>query len=239
MASPTDLDSLTAAILVGGLGTRLRASVRDRPKVLAEVLGRPFLAYLLDQLADAGVRRTVLCTGHLAGLVRDAFGPSYRGMELAYSEEQTPLGTGGALRLALPQLDSDPALALNGDSYCQADLGGLLGFFRSQKAKAALLLAGVPDTSRYGRVAVDETGAVVRFVEKGGAAGPGWINAGIYVLGQEALGAIPENRPVSLEREVYPAFVGRGLYGWQGGGRFIDIGTPESYAEAAAFFAAR
>jgi NDP-sugar pyrophosphorylase family protein len=238
MNSQPDLNTLTAAILVGGLGTRLQARVQDRPKVLANVNGRPFLAYLLDQLSSAGICQTVLCTGHLASMVEDTFGPSHGGMRLAYSHEKAPLGTAGALRLALPQLYSDPVLVLNGDSFCDADLGGFLGFYRSRGANATVLLTEVPDTGRFGRVALNEEEQIIRFEEKGSAAGAGWINAGIYLLSQRLLLDIPTSRAVSLEREVFPAWVGRGLYGWRGGGRFIDIGTPDSYAEAARFFAA-
>jgi NDP-sugar pyrophosphorylase family protein len=159
-------------------------------------------------------------------------------MQLAYSQEKAPLGTAGALRLALPQLHSNPVLVLNGDSYCKADLGGFLGFFRSRRANATVLLTEVPDTGRFGRVALNEEEQIIQFEEKGSAAGAGWINAGIYLLSQRLLRDIPTSGAVSLEREVFPAWVGRALYGWRGGGRFIDIGTPDSYAEAARFFAA-
>jgi NDP-sugar pyrophosphorylase family protein len=232
------LSTTTAAILVGGLGTRLQSRVHDRPKVLAEVLGRPFLAYLLDQLASAGVPRVVLCTGHLASMVQDTFGSDFRGMEVAYSQENAPLGTGGALGLALGQLRSDPVLVLNGDSYCQGDLAGFLDFYEANKASAAVLLTPVQDTRRFGRVTV-EGDAIIQFEEKGGTPGAGWINAGVYLLSQQLLNEIPPERVVSLEREVFPSWLGRGLYGWRGGGQFIDIGTPDSYAEAASFFAAR
>ena len=114
---------VTAAILAGGLGTRLRPAVADRPKVLAPVGGRPYLTYLLDQLAGAGVREVVLLTGYAADEVRDALGDRYGRMRLRYSVEPAPLGTAGALRLALPLLAAPAVLLLNGDSYCDADLG--------------------------------------------------------------------------------------------------------------------
>jgi D-glycero-alpha-D-manno-heptose 1-phosphate guanylyltransferase len=235
----SDLSTLAAAILVGGLGTRLQSRVHDRPKVLAEVLGRPFLAYLLDQLASAGIQHATLCTGHMAGMVKDTFGQAHGGMQLAYSPEKSLLGTGGALRLALAQLRSDPVLVLNGDSYCQADLAGFAGFYQSKRAGAAIMLTEVADTTRFGRVTLDDQNAIIQFEEKGSAVGVGWINAGLYLLSQHVLNEIPQGRAVSLEREVFPSWLGRGLYGWRGGEQFIDIGTPDSYAEAASFFAAR
>jgi D-glycero-alpha-D-manno-heptose 1-phosphate guanylyltransferase len=126
---------------------------------------------------------------------------------------------------------------MNGDSYCQADLGAFWAWHLARQAAASLLLTQVADTRRYGRVALDAQDAVTGFVEKSAAGGPGWISAGIYLLGRELLAAIPAGRAVSVEREVFPAWVGRGLYGCPGGGRFLDFGTPESLAELPAFFA--
>src|SRR5437667_6347363 len=113
---------ITAAILAGGLGTRLRHTVADRPKVLAPVGGRHYLAYLLDQLAGAGISEVVLLTGHRAEQVQSTFGESYAGMGLRYSAEPAPLGTGGAVRRALPLFSAPTILLLNGDSYCDVDL---------------------------------------------------------------------------------------------------------------------
>lgn len=233
------LAGMTAAVLAGGLGTRLLSAVADRPKVLAEVHGRPFLACLLDQLVDAGLRRIVLLTGHRAEMVERAFGSNYRGAELVYSPEPTPLGTGGAVRLALPHLASDTALLLNGDSYCQVDLAAFHGAHLAARAQTSLALVEVPDTSRYGRVELDAEDRIVGFLEKGGAAARGWINAGVYLLDRRWIEAIPAGRAVSLEREVFAARVGHGLSGFRCHGRFLDIGTPESYREAERFFAPR
>jgi NDP-sugar pyrophosphorylase family protein len=231
-----DLSTTTAVVLAGGLGTRLHSVVSDCPKGLAQVGGRPFLTFLLDQLDAAGVRRAVLCTGYLGEQVKETFGDKYRGLHLLYSQEHSPLGTGGALRLAVPVLASDPVLVLNGDSYCEADLAALPDWRREHRAKATLLLTHVPDTQRYGRVTIDEQGAVLAFEEKGTVVGPGWINAGIYVLSHRLLLTIPGTGTVSLEREVFPAWIGHGLFGCPGDGRFLDIGTPESYGAAEEFF---
>ena len=231
-----DLANVTAAILVGGLGTRLRSVVADRPKVLAEIRERPFLAYLLDELAGAGVRTVVLCTGYLGEQVQALFGDSYGSLRLVYSRESSPLGTAGALRLALPLFKSDSVLVMNGDSFCQANLRAFWAWHCAQGADATLLLTRMPDTKRYGRVHVDEDGLVLRFDEKGHNGGPGWINAGIYLLNHRLLLTIPASGAVSLEREVFPAWIGRGLYGYRSEARFLDIGTPEAYAVAEQFF---
>src|ERR1041384_4288401 len=117
-----DLSDITAAVLAGGFGTRLRSVVADRPKVLAEIGGRPFLSYLFEQLAANGCRSVVLCTGYLGEQVYRIYGEQYGSLGLRYSQEAQPLGTGGALRFALGQFASDPVLVLNGDSFYGTDL---------------------------------------------------------------------------------------------------------------------
>ena len=230
------LDTLTAAILGGGQGTRLRAVVADRQKIVASVAGRPFLMRLLDQLADAGLRRVVICTGYKSEQVAEMAGREYRGMSLRYSPEPSPLGTAGALRNALPLFESDPVLALNGDSLCEADLAAFWRAHRERNACGSLVVREVADPRQSGRVSFDAAGAVTSFVEKGASVGPGWINAGIYLLGRALLESIPADRPVSLERETFPAWIGRGLAAFPTAGKFLDIGTPESYAAAQKMF---
>ena len=227
----------TAAILAGGLGTRLRPAVGDRPKALARVTDRPFIAFLLDQLEAAGVRDTILLTGHRAAQVRDELGERHGSMRLRYSREAEPLGTGGAVRLALPMIEADTLLLLNGDSFCDTDLDAFGRFHDSERC--SLLLARVEDAGRFGQVHADEDGTIHSFAEKGGSCGPAWINAGVYLLPRALVKMIPANRAVSLEREVFPRLVREGqLRGFRQGGAFIDIGTPESYALAESFVGA-
>jgi len=229
--------NLTATILAGGLGTRLRSMVADRPKVLAEIHERPFLAYLLDQLATVGVRNVVICTGYLGEQVQAIFGNAYGEMQLHYSQESSPMGTAGALRLALPKLESDPVLVMNGDTFCAIDLERFYAWHRDRGARATMALIKVNDAARYGRVRVDPEGVVVHFAEKSEGSGPAWVNAGIYLVDRALLETIETNRLVSLEKEIFPAWIGKGLYGYLCGGRFLDIGTPQSYADAQRFFA--
>jgi len=168
-------------------------------------------------------------------LVADPPGPRQGPMRIRCSREPAPLGTAGALRLALPHTTSDPVLAMNGDSLCEADLAAFLAFHRLSQAKASIVLTHVEDASRYAKVRFDDHGRVTRFDEKIPAAGPGWISAGIYLLSRDLIGQIPADRAVSIERETFPAWIGRGLYAWPGGARFIDIGTPQSYLDAQSF----
>lgn len=237
-ARRADIARVTAVVLAGGLGTRLRDVVADRPKVLAEFHGRPFLAYVLDALADAGIPRAVIATGYLGAMVREALGDRHGAMEVVYSEEPTPLGTGGAIRLAWARCSGETALVLNGDSLCEASLMGLLDRHAAVVAAGTLLLTRVEDSSRYGSVALDEHGAVTRFEEKRAGGAPAWINAGVYAFSAALIESIPVATHVSLERDVLPAWVGRGLYGFAGSGRFLDIGVPADHARAADFLTA-
>jgi histidinol-phosphate phosphatase family protein len=233
----TQLSDITAAVLTGGLGSRLRPVVADRPKVLAEIRGRPFLAYLLDQLAAAGLRSVVLCTGYRGDQISRTFGESYGPLRLAYSHEQQPLGTGGALRLALPHFMSDPVLVMNGDSFCATDLKAFWDWHRHRRGTASIMLTRVKRSERYGGVKIDADGRIVEFAEKKQGAGPGWINAGVYFLSQGFLRSIAEATNISLEHDVFPRWTRDGLYGYSVQSRFLDIGTPEDFAVAEDFFA--
>ncbi|MEI6516404.1 MAG: nucleotidyltransferase family protein [bacterium] len=229
----SELHDTTAVILAGGLGTRLKSVVPDRQKVVAPVAGRPFIFQLLTQLDDAGVRKVVLCTGYQADQVAITLGKAYRDIRLEYSAEPSPLGTAGALRNALPLLDSDPVLVLNGDSYCEVDLPDL---FKIHQGPATLVVREVEDTTQSGRVDFDESGKIISFIEKGAISGPGWINAGIYLLGRDLLKSIPAGGAVSLERDIFPTRIGYGLRAFRTRGRFLDIGTPDSYSRAQKVF---
>ena len=227
---------LTAAILVGGLGTRLQTILPGTQKVIAPVAGRPFLYRLLDQLADAGLRRIILCTGYKAAEVATTVGHSYRNLSIAYSTETHPLGTAGALRNALPLLDTDPILALNGDSFCAVDLAAFQAAHTTRQATGSLVVREVADTTQSGRVDFDENAAITSFIEKGISTGSGWINAGIYLLNRTILESIPTGRAVSIERETFPFWVGRGLCTFSTTGKFLDIGTPPAYGAAQQLF---
>jgi NDP-sugar pyrophosphorylase family protein len=227
---------ITAMILAGGLGTRLRSVFSHKPKVLAEILGQPFLTYLLDQLSGAGLRNVILCTGYMGDRVQEVYGDTYKYLHLLYSQEDEPLGTGGALRLALPLLNSDPVLVMNGDSYIHADLNSYVDWFFRKDRKASFLLTSVSDTGRYGMVKVGKDESLLAFEEKGMTRGAGWINAGVYLLKKSLVRLIPPGKAFSLERELFPSLVGKGLFGYQCKGSFIDIGTPESYAASEKFF---
>lgn len=231
-----NLSGITTVILAGGLGTRLRSVVSDRPKVLAKICNRPFLTFLLDQLVIAKAKDVVLCTGYMAYEAHKTLGEKYKSLRLIHSREQELLGTGGALRLAIPHINSDPVLIMNGDSFVNVDLTVYIDWFFKKNRQASLFLANVPDTKRFGKVSISEDGLLLAFEEKVPSDGHGWINAGIYILQKSIVASIPSGIPFSLEKELFPKLIGKGLYGFCFNGKFIDIGTPKSYRQAEDFF---
>ena len=232
----SDLANITAVILAGGLGTRLRGVVSDRPKVMAEINSRPFLSYLLDQLAKAGIGRVVVSTGYMAAYIEEHIGLKHKGLLVDYSREGPPLGTGGALKLAGHMLDTKYCLVMNGDSYAEFDPVSLLTAHEKSSAKITLVVKAVVDSSRYGTVRMGEDNTIKAFTEKSGATEGGVINVGIYLINTTELQEIPDDKPCSLEYDFFPRMTGKGLYGCEISGRFIDIGTPKSYVLAEKFF---
>jgi D-glycero-alpha-D-manno-heptose 1-phosphate guanylyltransferase len=203
---------------------------------MAMVAGRPYLTYLLDLLAESGIQKVVICTGYMADLIRNELGDEYRGMALAYSVEATPLGTGGALHNAAGLLAGDMVLVMNGDSYCQCDIADFVTRQTLSSASAGMVLAQVEDIARFGAVLTNSASFVESFVEKGGHSGSGWINAGIYLLPMDLMQTINPNRQVSLEHDVFPVLIAKGLFGYNCPGSFIDIGVPDEYQRSQTFF---
>ena len=233
MNDPDDQNRhIHAFVLCGGLGTRLRPVLSDRPKSMALVAGVPFLQLLLEDLGSQGIGDVVLGTGYMAEQIQAFFqdGADF-GLRIRYSREDAPLGTGGALKLAEPLL-SDPVVVLNGDSYVEWSLAATLELFTKRDAAIVIVLQAVPDVSRYGSVSIDADGRVTEFVEKGARTGAGLINAGIYLLRKEIVTALPVGETVSLERDVFPGLLGGKVYGLVSDGLFIDIGIPADLQRA-------
>ncbi|MEZ5666635.1 MAG: nucleotidyltransferase family protein [Alphaproteobacteria bacterium] len=236
MAKTNPLVATTAIILAGGYGTRLKSAVSDRPKPLAEINGRPFLDYQIAHLARAGIRDVLLCVGYGAQMIVEKMGASCHGARLRYIRDWPLRGTGGALRQALPALEASTVLVLNGDSFSGADLRKLVEAHATRpNTQATMLLAWREDREAFGGVTLDDAGQIVAFREKQAGIGPGYVNAGAYVFSRSVLAGIPADRVVSLERDVLPAMVGKGLAGWVDEAAFLDIGTPENYFRAHSF----
>ena len=231
--APDEQDlQLRAFVLCGGLGTRLRSVLSDRPKSMAPVGGVPFLQLLLEDLKAQGDRggdpRNRLHGGSDQAFFRR--GEEF-GLRVCYSREDEPLGTGGALKLAEPLL-SDPVVVLNGDSYVEWSLAATRDLFAQKDASVVMILQAVPDVARYGSVTIEPDGRVTEFVEKGTRAGAGLINAGVYLVRKEIVAALPAGEAVSLERDVFPGLLRGKVYGLISKGLFIDIGVPADLERA-------
>lgn len=226
--------SLTAVILVGGEGTRLRPLTARTPKPMLPLVDRPLLAYTFEHLARHGVNRAVLSCGYLPTPIQSHFGSRYGSLEVEYRVEPEPLGTGGGIRFGAEGIDTT-FLALNGDVLHGADLTAMLAFHRASGAAGTVLLAPVEDPSRYGLVRIADDGRVRAFVEKPRPEeiDTNLINAGLYVLEPAVLNLVTAGELVSIEREVFPLLVEQGsLYGFRLDGYWRDVGTPESYLMA-------
>jgi mannose-1-phosphate guanylyltransferase len=223
-----------ALVLAGGEGTRLRPLTYTTPKPVMPLAGRPFLSFMLDWLRSHGVDEVILSCGFMSDGVKRVLGDIYDGMRLRYVIEEEPLGTAGPVRLAFDEgVLAERLLVLNGDVLTDIDLTAELAQHDATGARVTLALYPVDDTASYGVVPTDAENRVEAFLEKSDGETPtNRINAGAYVVERDVIEAIPAGRPVSFEREVFPALVGDGLYGYAAEGYWIDIGTPERYLEA-------
>jgi NDP-sugar pyrophosphorylase family protein len=226
---------MRAVILAGGEGTRLRPLTLSTPKPVVPVVDRPFLRHQIDLLAGAGVREIVLSVAYRPERVEAVFGDGAAfGVRIRYAVEETPLGTGGAVRHAMPLLD-ERTVVLNGDVLTDVDLAAVVARHDAEKASATILLAPVPNPAAYGLVETDAHGRVRRFLEKPRPEQitTDTINAGIYVLETGVLDLMPEGVNYSIERGFFPALLARGdrVLGPVHRGYWIDIGTPEKYLQ--------
>ncbi|MBF0124979.1 MAG: NTP transferase domain-containing protein [Magnetococcales bacterium] len=249
------LAKIDAVILAGGLGTRLRTQLPDHQKVLADINGEPLLAKLISWLHHHGARRMVLALGYQSQQVTDFL--SHPGLpqdcQFIASIEPEPRGTAGALRHALPHLTTDTVLVMNGDSFAPINLPALLSQHRIAQARITLGVCAQENSGRFGTVTVSDVGEVTAFIEKpippphpptpsptrgeGEYGAAGYISAGIYLMERSVIAAIPPNHKVSLERDIFPQYVHRGLWALRQQVPFIDIGTPASYQQRHHFFA--
>jgi len=223
-----------AVLLCGGAGLRLRSVIGNTPKGMANVSGRPFLELLLRQLRRHGFERAILAIGYGGEAIRSYFGEQAFGLQLEYSVESCPLGTGGALRNAAGVVGSENVLIMNGDSYTDAGLGELVANHHRVKADASVVVVPADGRGDCGSVQLDENGKLASFEEKQGPFHALHINAGIYILSREMLYEIPTDVEISLERELLPEWLRRGkcIKAFIALAKCIDIGTPERYWRA-------
>lgn len=224
-----------AIILAGGFGTRLKSVVSDLPKPLAPVAGRPFLAWILDALADQSFSRVIVSVGYLHEQIIETLGYSWRDMVLSYAIESEPLGTGGAIRYAARQTASQTLCVLNGDTFVELDYNVMFAAHTAAEASITIAAVAVSDIGRFGELAI-AGGRVVGFSEKGGS-GPGRINGGIYCINRSLFDDVGLPNRFSFETDVLSLHLARlNPLAYKVNGLFIDMGIPEDYARAQGLF---
>jgi NDP-sugar pyrophosphorylase family protein len=223
--------SSDVVILCGGLGTRLKPVLHDRPKPMAQINGRPFLDLVVDHVLSYGFRRIVFCTGHHGEWIAQHVS---RRSDCAaiISHEQTQLGTAGALRACRSLLTTPTTLVLNGDSLCRIDLHALQALHYDRQAMATMAVVPANGRPDAGGVTMDELGRIRSFQEKHQAP---FLNAGIYAIQTATIQDIPDSVPCSLERDLFPSLLDGRLYGYACDVPLYDIGTPARLAAFQAF----
>lgn len=218
-----------AIILAGGKGTRLRSVVSDAPKPMARIQDRPFLEILIENFYAKGIRHFVLSVGYMANIIVDHFKEKYPSLDISFSLEDEPLGTGGAIRRAFKKVKGEVALVLNGDSFFDVQLDELNDY--DTVDLPIIFGRHVDDVSRYGQF-LYEGNKILRYLEKKGH-GPGYINGGLYVLGKDTLQSFHADHNFSIESDYFSKFSENNsatiIFS---SGYFIDIGLPESYQRA-------
>jgi D-glycero-alpha-D-manno-heptose 1-phosphate guanylyltransferase len=215
-------------ILAGGLGTRLRPVLKEQPKCLAPIAGQPFLFWLLDGIARQGIKRVILAVGYKADDVRAAVGDARNGLEITYSNENQPLGTGGAIWASLELCTDERVFVANGDTWSGMPLCRLGQY--APDADVVMTLKTVTDRSRYGSVCMD--GDKVTGLSEKGLSGDGAINAGLYVLRRDLATRFPMPQEFSFEKDILSRPTGLNIRACVSSAPFIDIGTPHEFLNA-------
>lgn len=228
---------ITAVILAGGLGTRLRSVVPDMPKPMAKVGDRPFLEFLMDYWINQGVSQFILSVGYKSKIIIDHFGSIYKKIPITYAEEKEPLGTGGALVLAAQGLNK-PFLLLNGDTYFEVSLKELDFFHQETQSDWTIALFKAKQPDRYGGITLDANGKISHF-KSAKFQSQEFANGGVYLINPMVLDSSlfePEKK-YSLEDEVLPVLIAgeKKIMGFKQSGRFLDIGIPSDYHLAQSF----
>lgn len=221
---------MQAVLLAGGLGTRLRSVVNDRPKPMALIENKPFMEYVVHELSRHGITDIIFAVGYKGSMVEEYFkdGKDF-GVRVSYSYEEEPLGTAGAIKLAGKMIEDEKFFVLNADTFYQIDYSRLVSLGEEKALDMSLVLREVPDVSRYGEAVLSDH-MLTGFNEKTSESRPGTINGGVYLMTKPLLQEIPEGK-VSLENDMIPKWLkeGRRLGGFVNDGYFIDIGIPEDY----------
>ena len=218
---------MEAIILAGGFGTRLSTVVSDVPKPMAPINERPFLEYLLDDLNEKGISRVILAVGYKKEIIKSHFKEKYKNIDIIYSDEDIPLGTGGAIKKALTLAENENIFIINGDTFFDVNLKEMYQFHKKNSSKLTLAIKDMEKFDRYGSLIL-EGYKIIKFEEKK-YVDKGYINGGIYLINKKLLNE-EEKESFSFEKDILE---NKSLkiekYGYKSKGYFIDIGIPEDY----------
>jgi NDP-sugar pyrophosphorylase family protein len=230
----TNLREIDVVILCGGLGKRLRLAYKG-PKVLVKIGEKAFLDILIDNLLMHGFKNIILSVGYLKEQIKNYFNYDYNKSHdclITFSEEEEPLGTGGALKEAKTQIRSNPFMVINGDSICKINFRSFIEFHIEKEAMLSMVLVRSNTAQDYGSVILDESQKITNFNEKITGGGENIINAGIYLMEKNIFACMPKQKKFSLEYELFPQIIKNRCYGFLTESELIDIGTPERYEKA-------
>jgi D-glycero-alpha-D-manno-heptose 1-phosphate guanylyltransferase len=232
----TKLNKIDVVILCGGIGSRLANIVNDRPKPMAKINQQPFLDILIDYFAGFGLKRFVLCTGHMSEFIQKYYHQKSSSLEFIVSNEQSPLGTAGCIKNAQKLIQSESFFVANGDSFCSVNLFDFYNFHLLKQSLMTMAVTKSEETENGGLVRFDNSQKIVSFEEKKVKCQKGYINAGIYIFQKNILSIIPEHTKCSLEYNLFPKLTNQNSFAFVSREKLIDIGTPERYARAKHLF---
>lgn len=223
---------IDAIVLAGGLGTRLKSVVSDVPKPMAMVGGKPFLTYIFDWLSYSNINRVILSVGYKWEIIEEQFGDKYKSMDLIYSVEEYPLGTGGAISKAMKLSNSEDVFIINGDTFFDINLKVFFDWHKHYSFDMSIALKQMKNFDRYGTVCIDENNNIYDFLEKKPKI-EGLINGGIYILNKDITELFPKTEKFSFEKDFLESVaINSKLGGLVLDSYFIDIGVPEDFLKA-------
>jgi len=233
MSIDDELEKIDVIILCGGRGTRLTPVIGEQPKVLAKIGETAFLDILIDGVLQQGFKRIILCIGYLGRKIREHFDHNRdKNYEIVFSEEERPLGTGGASKKAQSLIRSNPFVVMNGDSICKVDLKSFVHFHIEKQSLLSIVLAHSEAARDYGSISLGKSQRITSFNEKVPGGSASLVSAGIYLMQKDVFSYMPGQDHFSLEYDFFPRIVHNRCYGFLTDGEFIDIGTPERYEKA-------
>lgn len=225
-------------ILAGGLGNRLKPVTKDIPKPMVDIAGKPFLFYMLNYLMNFNPKRFILSLGYRHEIITNYFGDNFYNIQISYSVEKMPLGTGGAVKLALGLAEDESVIVINGDTFFQIDLNYLIGQSEKSKMQFAIALKYLENFNRYGLITFDKQYKLTGFIEKTTQLSSGFINGGIYIIRKDFF-ETKTNRfkfdtesNFSFEEFIVATYREENYFGIPFDNYFIDIGIPDDYLKA-------